>query len=155
MRVTRCIEVRAPADAIWDLVAEPANAAELMAGVTRWDIEGDRETGKGARYRVLMQVGSAQVGGLVEVVEFDPCRDLAWTSVSGVDHRGRWRLRQQAGGRTKAELRLSYGAPGGLLGLVADRFAAPMVRRNLRETLERVRDRAEERVSPGRGGRRR
>jgi uncharacterized membrane protein len=155
MRLSECIEVQAPADAVWELVSDPAGAADLMAGVTRWDVEGDHGTGVGARYRVLMQVGSAQVGGLVEVVEFDRCRDMAWTSVTGIDHRGRWRLRAQGPDRTRLELRLSYGAPGGLLGLLADRFSAPMVRRNLRRTLEQVRDAAERSVSRARGGRRR
>ena len=47
----------------------------------------------GSRYRMRMHVGSADVGGLVEVVELDENRDLAWTSVTGIDQRGRWRLR--------------------------------------------------------------
>ena len=40
-----------------------------------------------------MRVGSAEVGGLIEVVEFSPDCDLAWNSVTGIDQRGRWRLR--------------------------------------------------------------
>ena len=43
-----------------------------------------------------MRVGSAEVGGLIETVEFGPERDLAWTSVTGIDQRGRWRLREAA-----------------------------------------------------------
>jgi uncharacterized membrane protein len=114
-----------------------------MAGVTRWDVEDGAPDGVGARYRVLMQVGAAPVGGVVEVVEYDPCREMAWTSVTGVDQRGRWRLRPTGDGGTRVELRVSYGAPGGLLGWLADRFSAPMVRRNLRETLARLRERVE------------
>ena len=52
------------------------------------------EPGCGARYRLLMHVGSADVGGLIEIVEFDTGRDLAWTSITGIDQRGRWRLRE-------------------------------------------------------------
>ena len=66
----------------------------------------------GARYRMLMRVGSADVGGLIEIVEFDDGRDLAWTSVTGIDQRGRWRIRETPDGRTRVTLRLSYGAPG-------------------------------------------
>ena len=69
-----------------------------------------------------MRVGSADVGGLVEVVEFDAPGDLAWTSVTGIDQRGRWRLRETADGRTRVTLRLAYDAPGGLLGRARDRF---------------------------------
>ena len=44
---------------------------------------------------MLLRVGSAEVGGLIEVVECVPNRDLAWTSVTGIDQRGRWRLRER------------------------------------------------------------
>ena len=50
--------------------------------------------GLGARYSMRMHVGSADVGGLVEIVEFDEPADLAWTSVTGIDQRVRWRLRE-------------------------------------------------------------
>jgi hypothetical protein len=46
-----------------------------------------------ARYRILLHVGSADVGGLIEVVEWSPIGDMAWSSVTGIDQRGRWRLR--------------------------------------------------------------
>jgi uncharacterized membrane protein len=144
MRIAEHVTVRASAKEVWDVVTDPSQAANVMAGVTRWDVAGDADRGEGARYRVLMQVGSAPVGGLVEVVEYDPCREMAWTSVTGVDQRGRWRLRPTDDGGTSVELRLSYAAPGGLIGLLADRFSAPMVRRNLRETLERLRERVDQ-----------
>ena len=38
-------------------------------------MEGDQEPGLGARYRMLLRVGSAEVGGLIEVVEYDEPRD--------------------------------------------------------------------------------
>ena len=44
-----------------------------------------------------MRVGSADIGGLIEVVECDPAADLAWTSITGIDQRGRWRLREADG----------------------------------------------------------
>jgi uncharacterized membrane protein len=140
MRVEASIEIRAEPERIWEVVADPRRVPDILAGVTRWDIEGAKEQGLCARYRVLMRVGSADVGGLVEVVEFDPPRDMAWHNVTGVDHRGRWRIRRAGDGRSRVTLRLSYSAPGGLLGLLADRFAAPMVRRNLKESLVRLRD---------------
>ena len=77
-----------------------------MAGLTRWDIAGDRHTGLGARYRVLFRVGAADVGGLIEIVEWQPESDMAWSSVTGVDQRGRWRLRELGDGRTRVDLQL-------------------------------------------------
>ena len=41
-----------------------------------------------------MRVGSAEIGGLIEIVEFDEPGDMAWTSITGIDQRARWRLRE-------------------------------------------------------------
>ena len=86
---------------VWEQIQDPARVLDFFAGVTRWEVCGDQQRACGARYRMLMRVGSAEIGGLIEVVEFTPECDLAWTSVTGIDQRGRWRLRQAGGGRTR------------------------------------------------------
>jgi uncharacterized membrane protein len=99
----------------------------------------DEPSGLGARYRMLLRVGSAEVGGLIEVVEFEAPRDMAWTSITGVDQRGRWRLRPAPGGRTRVEIRLAYGVAGaGIGGWVAERVAAPIVRGHLKTTVRQL-----------------
>jgi hypothetical protein len=111
---------------------------DFFAGVTRWECCGEPRRGMGARYRMLMRVGSAEVGGLIETVEFQPERDLAWTSVTGIDQRGRWRLRECRGG-TRVELRWQYGVAGsGIFGWLAEQLAAPIVRGNIKRTLEQL-----------------
>jgi len=122
-----------------------------MSGITRWEVVGEQASGAGARYRMLMHVGSAEVGGLVEVVEHDPGRDMAWVSVVGIDQRGRWRLRERRGGGaggpgsvTTVELRLSYGVAGsGIFGWLADHVAAPTVRGHLRRSLQQLKRQVE------------
>ena len=144
MRVGASIQVSAPASAVWDFIADPARYLHFMAGITRWEVESDEPIGLGARYRMLMRVRSAEIGGLVEVVEYEEPRDLAWTSVTGIDQRGRWRLRERRFGRTDVELRLSYGVAGsGLLGWVAEQLAAPTVRENLRRSLHQLKRQVE------------
>ena len=87
MRVAESITITAPPELVWDAVSDPRRYLHFMSGVTRWSVEGEQATGLGARYRMLLRVGSAEVGGLIEVVEFTECRDLAWTSVTGIDQR--------------------------------------------------------------------
>jgi uncharacterized membrane protein len=131
--------IGAPIDTVWPFVSDPEQALGFMSGVTRWEIDGEPSTGLGARYRMLLRVGSAEVGGLIEVVEWDPPRELAWTSITGVDQRGRWRLRPVGVGRTRVELRLAAGVPGsGLAGWVAERLAEPVVRGHLRATVREL-----------------
>jgi uncharacterized membrane protein len=139
MRINHATTLAAPIEDVWAIVTDPERVLGYMSGVTRWEVAGDRATGLGARYRMLFRVGAAEVGGLVEVVEFDEPCDFAWTSVTGLDHRGRWRLREVPGGRTRIELRLAYVVEGaGLSGWVAERVAAPTVSGHVRRTLEQL-----------------
>ena len=149
MRVEQQIVVNAPRALVWDYITDPGNYTSFFSGITRWEVEGRKKRGLGARYRMLMRVGSAEVGGLVEIVEFDEPGDMAWTSVMGVDQRGRWRLRDHGPNRTSVVFRLSYHAPGGLLGWLSDQLSSPIVGRNIHQMLENLKrhiesDRAEQ-----------
>jgi len=148
MRFAESIEITATPDAIWAFVADPARVLHFMSGVTRWEVVSEDPIGLGARYRMLLRVGSAEVGSLIEVVEFSPNRDLAWTSVTGIDQRARWRLRDRTGesgrARTHVEFRLSYGVAGaGIAGWLSERLAAPQVRGHLRRSLAQLKRQVE------------
>ncbi|HEY6397314.1 MAG TPA: SRPBCC family protein [Solirubrobacteraceae bacterium] len=160
MRVSASARVTAPIERVWSIVSDPERALHYMSGVTRWEMASDPPTGLGAKYRVLFRIGSAEVGGLVEVVEFSAPWELAWTSLTGVDQRGRWRLRELPVGLTAVELRLAYGVAGsGVSGWLAERIAAPTVRDHVRGSVqqlarlveyEQLRDRAAERRAAAR-----
>jgi uncharacterized membrane protein len=139
MRVAERIQIAASDEAVWSVVSDPEQYLDFMSGVTRWEVVSDEPTGLGARYRMLMRVGSAEIGGLIEIVEWVANCDVAWTSVTGIDQRGRWRLRSLAANRTRVELRLSYGVAGsGLPGWIAEHIAAPIVAAHLRRSLRRL-----------------
>jgi uncharacterized membrane protein len=144
MRVQAQIDVSATPELVWKTIADPSRYLHFMAGITRWEVVSEQAQGLGARYRMLMRVGSAEVGGLVEVVEWTKLSDISWTSVTGLDQRGRWRLRARPHGRTHVELRLSYGVAGsGLGGWLAERLAAPTVRGHLRRSLHQLKRQVE------------
>jgi uncharacterized membrane protein len=144
MRVGTVIEVGAPPAAVWEFITDPARYLHFMSGVTRWEVADDGAPGLGARYRILMRVGSAEIGGLIEIVEWDEECDLAWTSVTGIEQRGRWRLRAVGDERSRVELRLAYGVAGsGILGWVAEHAGAPTVRRHLRRSLQQLKRQVE------------
>jgi uncharacterized membrane protein len=139
MRVSAQVTIAAPCERVWTIVSDPRQALSFMSGITRWEVVSDQPTGLGARYRMLLRVGSAEVGGLIEIVEWVPDRELSWTSVTGIDQRGRFRLRDAGGGRTRLELRLAYGVAGsGLTGWVAERVAAPTVTGHLRRSVRQL-----------------
>jgi uncharacterized membrane protein len=136
MRVERRCVINADRDAVWKIVGDPDCYPSFMTGLERWESSNDVPRGVGARYTVHWKIGSVPVGGLIEVVEFDDDRDIAWVGITGVALRGRIRLRDCGEGKTRVTFRLSYQAPGGILGYIADRIAVRQVGRNLSATLK-------------------
>ena len=144
MRLNESVTIAAPPQLVWDYLAEPSNYLHFMSGVTRWEVAGEQRTGCGARYRMLVRVGSAEVGGLIEIVEWNEPYDMAWSSVLGIDQRGRWRLRATPDGRTRVEMRYAYGVAGaGIAGWVAELVAAPSLGSHMRRSLRQLKRKVE------------
>ena len=144
MRVKETTAINAPPDAVWEYLAEPDNYLRFVSGITRWEVQGEQRSGLGARYRMLMRIGAAEVGGLIEMVEWDKPRDMAWTSVTGIDQRVRLRIRVLDEGRSRVEFRYQYGvAGGGIGGMISEWVAAPTLGRNLRRSLENLKRQVE------------
>jgi uncharacterized membrane protein len=139
VRLNESVVVSAPKQAVWDYVADLDNFSHFMSGITRWEADGERRSGLGARRRMLIRVGSAEVGGLIEIVEWHAPDDLAWSSVTGVDQRGRLRLRAAGAASTRVELRYQYGVAGaGLAGWISEHVAARTISGHLRTSLQQL-----------------
>jgi polyketide cyclase/dehydrase/lipid transport protein len=135
MRVAAHTAIAAPRPVVWDHIVDPARHLEFMDGMTRWEIDGAHPIALGTCIAMRIRIGSVELGGRIVIVEFDPPGDMAWTSITGVEHRGRWRLRRCDGGRTQVELRVTYHAPGGILGYIPALVAAPIVKHHLQHSL--------------------
>ena len=143
MRVSRSVIIDVDPHIVWKHVSDPGCYPEFMASLDRWEIVTEGPVGVGSRYTVHWKVGSVPIGGVVEVTEFDEARDLAFIGITGVGLRGRFRLRENGVGHTKVTFRLSYEAPGGLLGLIADRVASRQVGRIMDRTVKNLKALAE------------
>jgi len=143
MRVIADTEIAAPRRTVWKHLVDPDRYRAFMDGMTRFETQGTRRNGLGARFSMRMRIGSAELGECIEIVEYDPPADMAWTSVTGIEQRGRWRLRTGEDGRTHIELRVTYHAPGGLMAPIADRLAAPIVQRHFDRSLATLKQQIE------------
>ena len=139
MRIERRITLNADRDAVWTVLKDPNDYPSLLPHLQRWEPVTAGPPGVGSRYTVMWEIGGIPVGGVIEVLEFDTARDLAWISITGVTQRGRFRLRDAGPGRTTVTFRLAYHSEGGLLGLIADRVAARQVGRSLSQSLKNLR----------------
>jgi uncharacterized membrane protein len=141
VRIEESVEIDAPPGRVWRLIADPAALTGLDEALS---VEASPETPNGglhARYRILLRVGPVPIGADVEIVELTPRRELAWTSLTGVDHRFRLRLRE-ADGRSRLVLRFGYSSPGPF-GLLADLASYGRVRETMRRLLAALKAEAE------------
>ncbi|MDQ3952369.1 MAG: SRPBCC family protein [Actinomycetota bacterium] len=132
--IRKSIVVEAPRGDVFDLVDDPARYREFFAGITKWEPRSKRLRGVGARYRVLMQVGSIEAGGTVRVTARRVNRSIEWTWEQGIHQSGRWSLREGPGG-TELTLDVRYDLSGGLLGRLVEHVTGRIVERNLWATL--------------------
>ena len=135
MRVEESIRIAAPREEVWRYVSEPERYSEFMVGSSWSPVPGEPTSGLRARSQIEIRVRSIDLGGVVEVVEWDPPHELAWTNITGIDQRGRWILRD-CGAETETTLRVSYQVPGGFLAVVASQLGRPLIQRAVRRSLE-------------------
>jgi ribosome-associated toxin RatA of RatAB toxin-antitoxin module len=132
--IRRSIVVEAePAD-VFELVDDPGRYPEFFVGITSWEPRSKKLRGVGARYRVLMQVGSIEAGGTVAVTRRRTNELIAWRYEQGIRQEGRWRLRPVDRG-TELTLEVRYDLSGGPVGLLVEQLTGRIVERNLWATL--------------------
>jgi uncharacterized membrane protein len=134
MQLSRTILIERPPKDVFALVSDLARGPEWFAGITRWEPRSRARKGVGARYRVLVKVGSVEAGGTLAVSEWDPPRTIAWESEDGIRQRGRWRLRKSGPG-TELALEVDFALPGGPAGWIAERLAGRAISRDMTATL--------------------
>ena len=137
MRISEQVTIDAPPAAVWELIGAPLMYPRFLRDVRRWDpIETDAD-GR-PRYRIEVRVGAVELGATVEITRSVAPRELSWQSVEGIEHGGRWHVTEQHQGLCTVSLELSYRAPHGPMGTVADAAALPLLRRGARESLLRL-----------------
>jgi uncharacterized membrane protein len=134
MRISRNVLIDRPRREVFALVSDLSRGPEWFAGITRWEPRSRKRRGVGARYRVLVRVGSIEAGGTLTVTEWAPPETIAWASEDGVDQRGRWRLRQTPHG-TELSLEVEFSLPGGPAGWLVERLAGRAIGRDMWATL--------------------
>jgi uncharacterized membrane protein len=140
MRIDESIRIAAPREDVWRYVSAPERYSEFMVGSIWEPVDGEPTTGLRARSAVAIEVRSIDLGGVIEVIEWDPPHELAWTNITGIDQRGRWILRRRDDRTTDATLRVSYQVPGGVLALIASRMGQPLIGRDIRSSLEALKE---------------
>jgi fatty-acyl-CoA synthase len=152
MRFTETMIVHAPLEAAWERIADPTLWPRDLCRMHCTHLAGSPEEGEGARYWLHLEVGAAEVGSLIEVVEYEPKRALSWATIRGLEQRGHWRLRDLGDGSTEITLGVSYQVAGGLAALISDEISSRYVRRYVRDSLSALVRQLDPEASDGSAG---
>lgn len=132
-KIVQEIVIERSPDDVWGLISDPDRYPDFFKGLTRWQLL-DGQPGMGARYKVLMQVGSIEAGGTLSVTEWSASEAIRWESEQGIDQQGSWQLRPLETG-TKVTLEISFDLSGGPVGRLVEVLTGRIVARNMWATL--------------------
>lgn len=134
IRIERDTHIDRKPDEVFAVLADPSGYTKFFAGVTLWEPRSEVTTGIGARWRVLMKVGSIEAGGTITVSNWEDDHLIAWSSELGVRQKGRWTVEPEGDG-TRLTLLMEYELAGGPVGWLVERLAGRIVGRNMTATM--------------------
>jgi hypothetical protein len=129
--VTAEVEVRRDRDAVAAYMTDPANDPVWIGGVREARLLGSPPLGEGSRVARVARFMGRKVEYVTEVARLEPGRELDMRSVEGPFP---MRITYTFEDRDGATLVRNRVRGGGI------RIVAPLVRRNIRRDLERLRD---------------
>ncbi len=140
MKVQSQVEVLAPPEEVFGILADQTQRAEFMSNLETWEHVGGPKEGEGAQYRLVMRVGPVALAAVVQIVDWEPPRVFSWASLKGLRTWGRFTVRPSAKGSV-VTLRIGYASSENLIGVITDRVAAPFVGREVTRTLQGLAER--------------
>jgi uncharacterized protein YndB with AHSA1/START domain len=123
-KISRAVEVQAPATEVFDLVADPHRHGELDGSGTVLDtVQGPRRLGRDARFSVKMKQYGVPYRITSRVTEFVPDALIEWRHPLG--HRWRWEFSPQANGSTRVTETFDYSTVNGIQAKSLELFGIP------------------------------
>jgi uncharacterized membrane protein len=105
------VTIRAPADAVFNFVAEPANTPRFMSGISRYDPIGAKDRGKGAVLLSTANVAGKSFDVELVITSWKEHEMMVATSRKGPKTQGSWRFEEYDDGTTDATLLYEYELP--------------------------------------------
>jgi uncharacterized membrane protein len=135
--VTATTEIDRPADTVAAYAFEPTNDPTWIGGISEATLLTPRPIAHGTRVQRLAKFLGRTIDYVLEVTSFEPTRAMVMDSVKGpFPMRVTYRFEPVGTSRTQASIRVEGTASQHYR--LADWLMAPMVRRNIRGDLERL-----------------
>lgn len=141
--ITYSAEIAADVEDVFGYVDDHLNTTKYMKGLSKWEPEGEKVHGKGARFAVAMKAGPMTLASVVEITTWTKNEAIGWTSREGFKQTGKWSFTEVDEGTTKASFDLKYELPGGIAGRMMSRATDPVVRGNIEQSVRALRTQVE------------
>ena len=123
-KVSRAVEVQAPAAEIFDIVADPHRHGELDGSGTVLDtVAGPRRLTQGAKFSVKMKQHGVPYRITSRVTDFDEGRVVEWRHPMG--HRWRWELTPLSADSTRVTETFDYSQVSSVKSKALELFGSP------------------------------
>jgi len=116
--IERSFTIKAPAQRIFDFLADHANDPRWLPGLT--DSRNFAGEGTGYRWEWTFKMGGVSFDGTGRTLEHDPPRRHVVETKGGIVSTWAWTL-EPAGEETEVSLRMEYTVPVAVLGKLAER----------------------------------
>ncbi|KAB8196760.1 BON domain-containing protein [Nonomuraea phyllanthi] len=144
--VTSAIEIDVPVDAIWSLVSDYSVFSRIMP-----DVQEVRRSPDGQlSHWVITGPAGAPIRFDATETRREEGKEIAWKTTEGqlIAHTGALRLTEQANGRTRVQVHLTYNPVAGATGHAIARLIGANPARRLQQDLVRLKEHAERERQP-------
>lgn len=130
------ITIRADVRRCFDFVAEPTNIPRFMAGVKRYEPQGKKDRGKGARFDSVAVVAGRNIATVLEIIDWKDCERMTAVTNGSIKLKASWIFEEYDDGTTDVTLTNEYDPPG--VFKLMGRLVRPTVDRGISQSLARL-----------------
>ena len=139
--VSHTVRVDAPVETVFEYVDEPENHVEMTPSITAVSNVEPLDSG-GKRLDYTYEMAGVSLTGTMETPVYEPNDRIVFRMDGDLSGTLTWAFEPE-GDATRVTYTAEYDLPGGVLAKVAEPFAVRYNERELRTTLQNLRDRLE------------
>lgn len=117
----RSVHVAREPAAVFALATDPSRFPALYERTARFERISGEGMQVGSVHRLLVHLGGAVVRSVVRVDAHEPPERLSWVRVAGIEQHGEIRVRPEGTG-SELSIRVNLALPGGIVGVLAERY---------------------------------
>ncbi|WP_024795963.1 SRPBCC family protein [Tomitella biformata] len=133
-----------PVSVAFAFVDDHRNVPDWMFGVTKFEPIGAQDSGLGAEFDVVMQLGPKAMKSKIRCTEWGQDEVITLTSYEGMRNNSSWRFRAVDAEKTELSVDFGYEFPGGFAGKALAKIVEPAIQIAIRQTEQNLRKAIEE-----------